>query len=82
MSKKARPFRLFVNSFNAQGEKTWAVHIAGNVYWTLGDIVDCQVPTQWVFSPSRYVKKLQPFAWANGRGVVTRVGAGLRITSK
>ena len=78
MSKKS-PFRLFVNQFSAGHTKTWAVEVKGRRNWKLGRRVFVRVPVTSVFSVTKYKRKIQPFAWFTGVGVVERVGDCLVI---
>jgi hypothetical protein len=79
---KARPFRLFVNQFSPSHTRTWAVSVSvgRDAQWKTAREVILLVPVKTVFSPSRYKRRQQPFAWFKGFGTVKRVGDCLVIS--
>ncbi len=81
MKVKRKAFKLFVNQFSLDHERTWAVGGRGALggTWRTARVVECYVPLVSVFSPGRYARKQQPFAWFKGVGVVRREGDRLII---
>ncbi len=80
MKPKARKFRLFINYFSHPQKRVWSVQV-GRGRWRTATTVDCRVPLLTIFDPIRYDRKQQPFAWLEGRGVVSKLGTGLVITN-
>jgi hypothetical protein len=72
---KARVFKLHIHTFDDPLGRVWGVTLSDD--YLIAKTVDVRVPTKTTWRG----RGRQPYAWVEGRGVVRKRGAHIRITA-